>query len=401
MHFLAIGLNHRTAPISVREQVVFDGDGLRAGLKSLASVESVREGFILSTCNRVEIYVLAESEDPRFVKAFLAQCNETGVDLSPHFYVYADADALRHACAVAAGLDSMVLGEPQIFGQMKDALNTAVECTTAGAALVRLFGRVFSVVKKARTKTSIGEFPVSVSHMAVKLAQKVFPSLDKATVLVLGAGDMGQLTLRNLVHVGVRNVFLANRTFSRAVEIADQFHGTPIMIHEVREYLVKSDILISCVTVPEFVISGRDGAAIVQERGGRPLCIIDLSVPRSIDKEIAAHDSIHAYDVDDLQELADSNFSVRKGEAEKAAELIDSHTGDLLKYLSVTNVDPAIGRLRTEAENIRQSVLKDSVASIALSAEQAAAVDTMTKSIAEKIVFLSEHELKEFVSSIR
>jgi glutamyl-tRNA reductase len=232
---------------------------------------------------------------------------------------------------VAAGLDSMVVGEPQIFGQIKDAMNAAIGSDASQPTLKRLFDRIFSIVKKVRSKTKIGELPVSVSYAAVKLAQNMFGSIEEKRVMLLGAGDMGALTLRNLMSHGAREVFVVNRTFQKAVEVSEQFNGTPIMIHELAEYLPKVDILISSLAVPDFFLRRADMERALSLREGGPLFIIDISVPRSLDPGIGTLTNARLYNIDDLHAISEDNTEKRREELQKSIAIIEQSTAEFMQ----------------------------------------------------------------------
>jgi glutamyl-tRNA reductase len=401
MRFIVVGLNHKTAPVDVRERLSFRGEVLQENLRKLVDSYGAGQAAFLSTCNRAELYALMQGSDLTGVKAFFKSHQGLEKDIEQHLYAYTDGDAIRHVCSVASGLDSMVLGEPQIFGQVKDALQFAAACGAAGKELEHLFGRVFGVVKKVRTKTKIGEFPLSVSYAAVKKAQEFFPYLEKTTAMIIGAGEMSELTHRNLITSGVKNIFITNRTFQKAVDLSDRFGGTPIMLHEIAEYLPDTDIIISSIAAQEYAITRGSIAAARKKQSARPLFIIDISVPRSVDPAVAGLENVHLYNIDDLQAIASSNAEVRRQEAEKAAAIIEEKLPELLNFLSVRNWQPVIMALKAEAESIRQKAVAEMEGSVVMSGEQKKLIDVATKSIVEQIVRQSEQRIQEFVGKIR
>ncbi len=332
MHFVIIGLSHKTAPVEVREKVSFSTGQQKNAVRTLLESGTASEAMILSTCNRVEIHALMHAPDAVALKQFLIDFHPNAGNIDGHLYAHIDTDAVRHVCMVAAGLDSMVIGEPQIFGQLKDALNTALEFDMPQPTLKRLFDRIFSIVKKVRSKTKIGELPVSVSYAAVNLAQSMFGSIKGKRVMLLGAGNTGALTLRNLMSHGVGEVFIVNRTFQKAVEVSEKFNATPIMIHELAEYLPKVDILISSLTVPDFFIRRTDMEKALQKRIGSPLFIIDISVPRSLDPDIGTLAGATLYNIDHLHAISENNTEKRKIEVQKSMLIIEQSTADFLQF---------------------------------------------------------------------
>jgi len=400
MHFTLLGLSHKTAPIDIREKLSFSRAALTDALGHLRERGLARECAILSTCNRVEIYALTDGPDVSALKSFMLDSHNLDMDIDKYCYCLSDAEAIRHVCMVASGLDSMVLGEPQIFGQLKDALSQAIELKAVGKTLEHLFARVFSIVKKVRTKTKIGEFPVSVSHAAVKLAQEVFPALEKTTALIIGAGDMGELTLRNLMTSGVKDIFVTNRTFQKAVELSEQCKGTPIMLHEIVDYLPKVDIVVSSVTTSAYVITKSDIISLHANQVRKCLFIIDISVPRSIDPAIAEIDSVRLCNIDDLQEIASSHGEVRKQEAVKAQAIIDEKVPEVVRFLRTVDFQPTLALVREEAERIRKQVLAETEAATQFSSEHLQVIDAMTKALVEKVIQHSEHRIKEHASAV-
>lgn len=401
MNFIVVGLNHKTAPVDVREQLSLRGDTLQAELRKLVTSRNGLQAVFLSTCNRVEIYALMPTVDLTALKVFFKDHHGTKSDIEEHLYSFSGVDAIRHVCSVASGLDSMVLGEPQIFGQIKDAVQVALACGAAGKEIEHLFGRVFGVVKKVRTKTKIGEFPLSVSYAAVKKAQGLFPSLGNTTAMIIGAGEMSELTLRNLVTAGIKSILITNRTFQKAVELSEKFGGTPIMIHEIAAYLPDTDIIISSINTQDYILSNETIAALRKNRPATPLFIIDISVPRSIDPMVAKYENVYLYNIDDLQAIASSNAEVRKREAEKASAIIEEKLPDIHNFLHERNFQPVILALQAEAEKSRQQAVEEIEGSLAMSIEQKKVLDTITKALVGRIVRQSELKIQEFVGNIR
>ena len=401
MLFAVAGLNFKTAPVEVREKLSFSESEIPEALSLLQAKDEVMESMILSTCNRVEIYALLKESRTSLLQDFVRDFHKFSADLSEFLYVKSGEAAVEHLCMVACGLDSMVLGEPQIFGQVKDAYSRAGECGAANHAFEHLMSQVFSVVKKVRSRTKIGESSVSVSYAAVKLAQEIFGTLHNRNVMILGAGDMGEQTVRNLISCGAGNIMVANRTFSRAVELAEKFRGTPLMFHEIWEYLSKTDILISSINSPEYVLSGSDGDKLMKGRGDRPLFLVDISVPRTLDPAISSVCGCHLYNIDDLRAVSESSAESRRCEAQKAAIIIDSKKQEIFKYIRSYDIIPTMVSIRASAEQIRKDGLEKSIGELKLSEEELERVDSLTRSIVNKILHDSEVKFREYSSAVK
>ncbi|MDG5816073.1 glutamyl-tRNA reductase [Chitinispirillales bacterium ANBcel5] len=397
MLFGVVGLNFRTAPIEIREKLSFGNDEICSALGLLRAKEEVLECFILSTCNRVEIYALLRESRLGLFEDFFRDFHKFEGNLSGIIYHKQNLEAVRHLCYVASGLDSMIIGESQIFGQIKDAYAKAQKCGTAGYAFDHLMAQVFSTVKKIRSKTKIGQSNVSVSYSAVKLAKGVFNEIENRCVLILGAGEMGELTVRNLISSGVSNVMVANRTFTRAVELADKFKGTAVMLHEIREYVPKADIVISSIATPDYVIKKTDVEEILKRRNREPLFIVDISVPRSIDPDCTNVEMCHLYNIDDLKAFSNTNLHLRNIESKKAKEIIESKIGDMYSYIQSHDIIPTMISIRTRAEEIRKTCIE----SMKLAEDQRSGVDSLTKNIVNKVLHHSESKFRDYTNTIR
>ncbi|MCX5718865.1 MAG: glutamyl-tRNA reductase, partial [Nitrospirae bacterium] len=321
MKVLVVGLNHKTADIEVREKVAFDGPKLGEGLLRLRGLPEIEEAMILSTCNRVELY--ANVKDPvqasESIKTFLSEFHDVNRELlDKSLYIYDDINAVRHIFRVASSLDSMVIGEPQILGQVKDAFEMALEKKTTGILLNRLMKKTISTAKKVRTETRIAENAVSISFAAVELAKKIFTNLSGKVSMLLGAGEMAELAARHLISNGVKEVIVVNRTYERACELARDFNGRPVKFDGFLQEMVRTDIVICSTGASRYVLMKDQMQKMMKERKQRPVFIIDISVPRNIDPEINALDNVYLYDIDDLQGIVDTNMFERKKEAEKA-----------------------------------------------------------------------------------
>ncbi len=361
MRLLITGLNHKTAPVEIRERVAFDGPKLEKGLRGLLESPDIEGAVILSTCNRVELYLqCADPERVRhYVVEFLAGFHGVNQqELAKHLYIYADDEAVRHVFRVASSLDSMVVGEPQILGQVKDAFEYSLKRRYTGVLLNKLFKKAISVAKRIRTETRIAENAVSISYAAVELARKIFEDLSEKTFMLLGAGEMAELAARHLINNGVRDVAVANRTYERGVELARQFCGRAVRFEDFKEELVHRDIIICSTGAPSYILYRKEMHAIMKKRKHRPVFIIDISVPRNIDPEINRLDNVYLYDVDDLQGVVDANITGRKREAEKAEDIVNEEVVKFRRWLESLDAVPTIVALRSFAEEIKQAELR-------------------------------------------
>ncbi len=400
---LIIGVNHRAAPVEVREQVAFNGS-LEHSLRNLLSVPSIEEGVILSTCNRVEVVAIAEDGDNAVdsLTDFLAQGEQLPRrQLMEHLSVYRGREAVRHLFRVAASLDSMVVGEPQILGQLKESYLAASSVGTAGTILHRCFHKSFSVAKRIRTETAVAGGAVSVSSAAVELACKIFDRLEDKNAMLIGTGEMGELAARHLVAQGIGSLLVTNRTFDRAVELARDLGGTPVPFEEFRRYLQLADVVIGATAAEEYIISSSVVQETLRQRKFRPMFFIDLSVPRNLDPAINDLDNVYLYDVDDLGGVAEDNRVERSREAEKAEGIIEEEVDTFWKWLANLEAVPTIVALRDKVEAIRRGELEKTLNSLRnASPEMRAALEAMTTAIANKILHspithLKHHDRRE------
>jgi glutamyl-tRNA reductase len=355
-----IGLNHKTADIEVRERLAFNGPKLEEGLKGLSSLPGVKEAFIISTCNRVEIYLHSKNTVSTQVIRFLSEFHSIPEELlKKSLYILNGLEAARHLFRVASSLDSMVIGEPQILGQVKEAFEFALGQKTTGPIINTLVKKAISAAKRVRTETRIAENAVSISYAAVELAKKIFEDLSTKTFMLLGAGEMAELAARHLISNGVRSVTVANRTYERGCELAREFNGRAIRFEDFPKELVHTDIVICSTGAPNYVVTKADMQEILKERKQKPVFLIDISVPRNIDPAINELDNVYLYDIDDLQGVVDSNILERKKEAEKAERIIDEEVEKFQKWLSSLDSVPTIIALRKKAEDIKEAELRD------------------------------------------
>jgi len=367
MEILVVGLSHKTAPVEIRERVAFQPAAIEAALHALTALPAVAEALILSTCNRVEL--VACSRHPEQAEAeighFLADHHALSqAELTPHLYVHHGADAIRHLYRVASSLDSMVLGEPQILGQLKGAYNTAVEARTVGLILNRCLHKAFSVAKRVRTETAIASSAVSVSFAAVELARKIFDDLSGKTVLLIGAGEMCELAARHFVTAGVAKVLVTNRTFARAERLAQEFDGDPVPFEDFRRELHRADIVLSSTGATGILLTAGEIRAAVKQRRYRPMFLIDIAVPRDIDPKANDAEGVYLYDVDDLQGVVQANLKERQKEVVKAEAIIDAEIGQFATWLDSLEVVPTIKALRERFDLIRRGELERSLAGL-------------------------------------
>jgi glutamyl-tRNA reductase len=356
MKLLVTGVSHKTAPVEVRECLAFREDTLPGALASLKSREGITEAVILSTCNRVEITVTTDdASDPQaIVDAFLAETKQVSAEsISPHLYHASGRDAIHHLFRVAASLDSMVVGEPQILGQLKAAYAAAKTAGTVCGWLDGLLTRTFSVAKRVRSETGIGHMAVSVSYAAVELARKIFGSLSGRTIMIVGAGKMSELAARHLRRSGASHVFVTNRTHERAVEMAALFQGTPVEYTRFISMLPEVDIVITSSGAPHYVLLKEDMQRVISARRNKPMFVIDIAVPRNVEPSVNQLDNIFLYDIDDLQEVVNANLRERMKEAEHAELLVTEEVDRMMARLKVAEVTPLIVGLQEQLEQIR------------------------------------------------
>jgi glutamyl-tRNA reductase len=399
MKVFVVGLNHKTADIEVREKVAFDGPKLDEGLLRLRGLPEIEEAMILSTCNRVELYT--NVKDPvqasESIKTFLSEFHNVNRELlDKSLYIYDDINAVRHIFRVASSLDSMVIGEPQILGQVKDAFEMAIEKKTTGILLNRLMKKTISTAKKVRTETRIAENAVSIGFAAVELAKKIFTNLSGKVSMLLGAGEMAELAARHLISNGVKEVIVANRTYERACELARDFNGRPVKFDGFLQEMVRTDIVICSTGASRYVLMKDQMQKMMKERKQRPVFIIDISVPRNIDPEINALDNVYLYDIDDLQGIVDTNMFERKKEAEKAEKIIEEEIEPFFKWQSSLDSVPTIVALRDKAEEIKREELTKLLHKIPeLKEKEKEAIEYMAAAIINKLIHPPTAALKE------
>jgi len=396
MTLAVVGVNYKTAPIALRERIAISRDDLAETTRALAAVEGVTECMIVSTCNRVELLAAVEGPDTDLT-GFLH--NHFGLDrtlLEPHIYQRHDRDAVRHLFRVAASLDSMVVGEPQILGQVKEAFAVARAAGTVAGQLEHLLQSAFAAAKKVRTETEIGSSSVSIASVAVDLAKKIFGSLQGRTVFLVGAGKMSELAARHLVQQGAGAILVSNRTQDRARRMAEQFKGRVIPYEQLYEAASEADIVISSTGAPHPIFRREHGQAFMQRRRNRPMFFIDIAVPRDVDPEMGKLEGIFVYDIDDLQAVAAAHLAERSRVASDAETLIAGEVERFQQKQRTVNVAPAIVALQRQAEEIRQAELRRVQARLGgLSAEQVAAVEALTRGLVNKFLHPPMQALKQ------
>ena len=395
-----VGLNHRSAPIEVRESVAFENAYLRDALARLHNYPSIVEGVILSTCNRVEVVAAAGDRRMAFtdISGFLSEqkAHRQLGSIDEHIYSYHGADAVRHLFRVAASLDSMVVGEPQILGQLKEYYDLAQQAGTVGTILHRLFHRSFSVAKRVRTETGIGSGAVSVSSVAVDLAKRIFDRFDDKTVMLIGAGKMGDLMARHLQSHGVRSLMVTNRNFERAVELAERIQGNPIRFEDFPQYLKMADLVIGCTGAPELLVNANQVEKVLRERKHKAMFFIDIGDRRNFDPKINDLDNVYLYNIDDLKSVADENLQGRSHEASKAEDIVQDEVQSFVRWVGSLEQVPTITALRQRFDDIRRRELEKSLGSSLkdLSEPQRAALEDMTTAMINKMLHGPISQLK-------
>jgi len=385
-----LGMNHETAPVELRECLAREPANTSAALASMRKLQSIREGLFISTCNRVE--ALYTSEDPEEAKkSVISLLSDLGGmpehAFSSNLYTFEDTEAVRHIFRVASSLDSMVVGEPQILGQIKEAYYQATREKTAGVVLNRLMHRTFHVAKRVRTETGISDAAVSISYAAVELAKKIFYDLEGKRVLLIGAGEMAELAARHLLGHGVTSLRVANRTFRRAVQVAESFNGSPVSFDEIGAQLLEVDIVITSTASTQYLISYEQVKSSLRKRRNRPLFFIDIAVPRDVEPRVNDLGNVYVYDIDDLKGVVAINIAQRKEEALKAERIVQEEVLKFEKWIKTLEVVPTIVSIREKAEAIRQAEVRRSLSGLGhLDPSQRKAIETLTLSLAEKII---------------
>ncbi len=404
MKICLIGLSHKTAPVEVREKIAFSSpQKLEEGLMSLKKIDQIKEVIILSTCNRVEIYlVINDSSDwKESIIGFFSQYQGLKrEEFEGHLYFKEGEDAIRHIFRVACGLDSMVLGEPQITGQLKEAYGIAAAKNTTGFYMNKLMHTTFSVAKRVRTETKIGSFAVSISFAAVELAKKIFENLEGKKAMLIGAGEMAELAARHLISNGVSKIIVANRTYERACILASDFNGEACSFEDFPQKLKEVDIVISSTGAPNFIITVDKIKDAIKARKNNPMFLIDIAVPRDIDPKVNELDNCYLYDIDDLQNVVDENLKERQKEAAKAEDIVNIEVMEFKNWVKSLEVKPVIVELRKSVEKIKQEELIEARKKLAhLQEKDFKTIEAMLNAVVNKILHKPTSFLREVTSS--
>ncbi|MFZ5595604.1 MAG: glutamyl-tRNA reductase [Bacillota bacterium] len=403
MLIMSVGVNYRTAPVETREKLSFSGHHLETGLKKLYSYPAIEGCVIISTCNRTEIYAATREMDEGLgaIRHFLS--NKSGVDISEIkncTYVHSLYDAIRHLFRVASGLDSMVLGETQILGQVKAAYQAACRHQTTNKVLNTLFQQAMAVGKRVRTETGIDRNPVSICYAAVEMARQLFGCLEGRSVLVIGAGKMSELTALHLVSNGVSGIIVSNRSYDKAVLMAEKFGGRAVRFDRLSECMAEADIIISCTAANHYVVRKDDVLGVMEKRNGKKIMMIDIAVPRDIEPSIGEMPGVTLFDVDDLRNVVDRNLDERKRAALDAEGIIEEELDQFMKWLGTQFVIPTISSLKSLGEEIKQKELKRALNRLGdLSDHDRKVISSLANSIVNQILHVPVKRLKEFALS--
>ena len=394
MTLFVLGINHQTAPVSLRERVAFAGDAIPAALDAMRGLPSVQEVALLSTCNRTELYAVAD-DDGRALGDWLATHPDDAGDLHAYLYKHAEADAVRHLFRVATGLDSLVLGEPQILGQVKDAWAKARATGSLGNQLDRLFQHAFATAKRARTDTRIGANPVSVASTAVRLAQESFARLEDSTVLLIGAGETIELAARHLVQAKAKRLLIANRTLAHAQELATRHGGYALALAELDRHLAEADVVISATAARDPVVHKAQVAAALASRRHRPMLLLDLAVPRDIAADVAELKDVFLYTVDDLERAIEDNRRSRREAAAEAEAIVEVQVARFMETLAASSRTEPLKRLRSHGEAAKADALAKARQQLAAGTDPEAVLDFLAHALTNKLLHAPTVALRE------
>lgn len=401
MDILIVGLSHKTAPVEVREKISFSEEALDDGLKTLVEYPNISEALIVSTCNRVEIYSSAPKKNIEKARddiaEFISQYHEVPREqLDPHLYVLSGEEAVKHIFRVSSSLDSMVVGEPQILGQVKDAYTCAAHVQATGNVLNRLLHKAFSVAKRVRTETRIATSAVSISFAAVELAKKIFGELDGKTVMLIGAGEMAELSAKHLLNNGVAHIMVANRTFERAKALAEEFDGSAIHFDDLEQQMELADIVISSTGAPTTIINKKMVKGVIKRRRRRPMFFIDIAVPRDIEPDVNDVENVYSYNIDDLEGVVQTNIKTREKEAARAEDIVEQEVTQFREWLRSRDAFPTIVKLREWAEDVRRSEVERALKKMGeLSEEDRKRIEAMTEAMLNKILHRPIAQMKK------
>ena len=400
MHLTVLGINHTTAPVEVRGKVTFPPEQLDSALAGLIALAGVHEAVILSTCNRTELYCAQTDQESGPVTEWLCQFHNVGKDsLCEHLYTYTDEAAVRHALRVAAGLDSMILGEPQILGQMKASYQQALEAGTIHTLINRLFQHTFSVAKQIRTDTAIGASPVSVAFAAVRLAMQIFDRLEKQTALLIGAGETIELTARHLHEQGIGKIIIANRTVERAHDLAAHFDGYGIGLDEIPAHLPEADIVISSTGSSGTILDRETVATALQGRKHRPVFMVDIAVPADIAANVAELDDVYLYNVDDLKLVIEENLRSRQQAAKQAEEIIEVQVTHFSTWTQSLEAVPTLRAYREHAQTLGEKALEKARQQLDNGTPPKEVIETLTHNLINKLTHDPSVNLRSAVAN--
>ena len=396
MTLLTVGINYNTAPVSIRERLAFPAEILDSSLKELWRLKEISEAAILSTCNRTEFYCELNTENKQILIDWVADNRKIKPsDFTPYLYTHTDSQLIRHMFRVACGLDSMILGEPQILGQMKTAYQAACDAGTLGKHLGKLFQHTFSAAKKVRTDTAIGSSPISVAFAAVQLAQQIFDKLSEQTAILIGAGETIELTARHLTQHGIGRIIIANRTYDKAHALAMRFNGYAIALSELPTHLAEADIVVSS-TASQLPILGKGRVeSAIKKRKHKPMFMVDLAVPRDIETEVEQLKDVYLYTVDDLQNTIDQNMDNRRRAAEQAEEIIDTQVENFLAWLRAQGAQTTIKDFRLQAEQTRDESLAKALSMLNSGISPEEALKRLAHTLTNKLIHTPSAQIRE------
>lgn len=401
MTLLAFGINHTTAPLALRERVAFAPENLHSAMQEACAHAGLTEVAILSTCNRTEIYAASEGDAEAIQQWLVEHTAIEAADLANSYYCHQDQEAVRHMMKVAGGLDSLVLGEPQILGQMKSAFAVAKEAGTLGAELHATFQQVFNIAKRVRTETAIGENPVSVAYAAVSLAQQIFSNLKQDTALLIGAGETIELVARHLVEQGIKHIIVANRTLDRAQRLAREFNGEAILLADIPEQLHRADIVISS-TASQLPLLGKGAVeSALKKRKHKPMFMLDIAVPRDIEEQVGELDDVYLYTVDDLHAVIDENKKSRVAAADQAEEIINEGVELFLRHQRALSAVETVKAYRNKAEQMRDLELQKALRSLQMGVNPEQVLQQFARNLTNKLIHSPTTVLKEASASSR
>ena len=403
VNLILVGVNHKTTPVEIREKLAFTKGKIEESVDRLFNFPDIIEHTILSTCNRVEIYARANCQDSaiKAIKQFICDFHEVSpVELEDHFYSYRNEEAVEHLFRVSSSLDSMILGEAQILGQVKDAYSLAKDLRSTGLVLNQLFEKAFSIAKKVREETGIAERSVSISSAAVELAQKIFDDLENRTVMLVGTGEMAELAAKHLISYGVKTVYVTSRTYDRAANLARILNGSALDFEAFKNELHRADIVITSTSASNFIIKKEMVEKAIHKRKNKPIFFIDIAVPRDIEPDINDLENIYLYDIDDLHVVVSANMKEREKEADNAMNFISQEVTKFNNWVGTLDAVPTIVEIRKKAENIRMQEIEKTLKKISyLSEDDKKLLHQMSSSIVSKILHKPTIKLKQKTQS--